>query len=250
MSSGVVLGGGQQRASLGMAPRSASLTAAQSCLAAPQPIHRTFPGCLLCPGHCHSAECVSERNTAVPALMNSYRPPRHLHTRSASSAHGKSGCWARWRGVPSACLGGVRHSRDGLGILCPILGPARGGEGQGPPEVSVTTAAVCTPPPVTDTAPQPREGRPPPGEVAPGGWRLSLSWSLSSGHPAQAEWQVLEQGVEEEVRDTLRQRAAHLPPQPARESGRPALGEAGAEGQGQRVASWPHDLSEFKWTLP
>lgn len=171
VSSGVVLGGGQQRASLGMAPRSASLTAAQSCLAAPQPIHRTVPGCLLCPGHCHSAECVSERSTAVLALMSSYRPPRHLHTRSASSAHGKSGCWARWRGVPSACLGGVRHSGDGLGILCPILGPARGGEGQGPPEVSVTTAAVCTPPPVTDTAPQPREGNPllekwPPGAGA------------------------------------------------------------------------------------
>lgn len=90
----------------------------------------------------------------------------------------------------------------------------------------------------------------PPGEVAPRGWRLSLIWSLSSGHPAQAEWQVPEQGVEEEVRDTLRQRAAHLPPQPARESGRPALGAAGAEGQGQRVAAWLRDLREFKWTLP
>lgn len=31
----------------------------------------------------------------------------------------------------------------------------------------------------------------------------SLMWPLSSGHPAEAEWQVPEQGVEEEVRDTL-----------------------------------------------
>lgn len=60
VSSGVVLGGGQQRPSWGMAPRSASLTAPQSWLASPQPTHKTFPGCLLCPGRCHSAECVSE----------------------------------------------------------------------------------------------------------------------------------------------------------------------------------------------
>lgn len=35
------------------------------------------------------------------------------------------------------------------------------------------------------------------------GWHLSLIPPLSSGHPAETEWQVPEQGVEEEVRDAL-----------------------------------------------
>lgn len=59
VSSEVVLGGGQRRPCLGVAPHSASLTALQSWLAS-QPIHKTFPGCALCPGHCHSAVSVNE----------------------------------------------------------------------------------------------------------------------------------------------------------------------------------------------
>lgn len=201
--------------------------------------------------------CVSERNSAVPALMSSYRPPRPLHTRGASSAPGNPGAGLDGRLSPSACLGEVGHSGHGSGIFCPILGPAQGVEGQGLPEVSVALARPgrdhqgCRLHPTSchRQLHSPRR-EDPLLEKWPGGWLLSLIWSLSSGHPAQAEWQVPEQGVEEEVCDTLRQRAAHLPPQPARESGRPALGEAGAGGQGQRGAAWLRDLSEFKWTLP
>lgn len=48
-----------------------------------------------------------------------------------------------------------------------------------------------------------REGGHPPGAVALGASALSLTQPLSSGHPAEAERQVPEQGVEEEVRDAL-----------------------------------------------
>lgn len=84
--------------------------------------------------------CVSERNSAVPALMSSYRPPRPLHTRGASSAPGNPGAGLDGRLSPSACLGEVGHSGHGSGIFCPILGPAQGVEGQGLPEVSVALA--------------------------------------------------------------------------------------------------------------
>lgn len=57
--------------------------------------------------------------------------------------------------------------------------------------------------------------------VAPGeaGRQVTpLSHCMSSGHSAEAQRQILEQGVEEEIRHPVRQWATHLPPQPARES--------------------------------
>lgn len=67
------------------------------------------------------------------------------------------------------------------------------------------------------------------------GLALALTRPLSSGRAAEAKRQIPEQGVEEEVRDALRQRAAYLPPQPARESAGGPCGELGGPGGGGGV---------------
>lgn len=82
------------------------------------------------------------------------------------------------------------------GIFCPNLGPPQKVEDQGPPEASVS---------LERPEQEGREERHLSGEVplGAGSWRLSLIHPLSSGHPAETEWQVPEQGVEEEVCNTL-----------------------------------------------
>lgn len=69
--------------------------------------------------------------------------------------------------------------------------------------------------------------------VAPGeaGRQVTpLSHCMSSGHSAEAQRQILEQGVEEEIRHPVRQWSTHLPPQPARESLRRTPGKLGWSG--------------------
>lgn len=110
----VVMRGRQRRLSLSMLVFPLS-TSSQSWLASPQPICQMFPGCLLCPRHCHSAECISEQNTAVLALVSSYPSScsSDLHAQCLTCRHRKPGGWALGWGVPTAYHGGVGHSGDG-----------------------------------------------------------------------------------------------------------------------------------------
>lgn len=89
-------------------------------------------------------------------------------------------------GIPAAYLVGAGRSEDSEGTFGPSLGPLLGVEGQGPPEASVRLER-----------PRREEGQGRQPELR------SLTRPLSSGHPAEAERQVPEQGVEEEVCDAL-----------------------------------------------